>query len=71
MWLLVKEENIEFEFDIRNLKLKGQLVNSLMGKYGGELLVEIIKFVLQSINFGIICIKILVSYISYINRYFC
>lgn len=71
MWLLVKEENIEFEFDIRNLKLKGQLVNSLMGKYGGELLVEIIKFVLQSINFGIICIKILVSYICYINRYFC
>lgn len=71
MWLLVKEENIEFEFDIRNLKLKGQLVDSLMGQYGGELLVEFIKFVLQSINFGIICIKILVSYISYINRYFC
>lgn len=71
MWLLVKEENIEFEFDIRNLKLKGQLVDSLMEQYGGELLVEFIKFVLQSINFGIICIKILVSYISYINRYFC
>lgn len=69
MWSLAKEENTEFEFDIRNLKLKGQSVDSLMGQHGGELLVESTKSALQSTNLGIICIKTLVSYISYINRH--
>lgn len=71
MWSLAKEENTEFEFDIRNLKLKGQSVDSLMEQHGGELLVESTKSALQSTNLGIICIKTLVSYISYINRHSC
>lgn len=62
MWSLAKEENTEFEFDIRNLKLKGQSVDSLMGQHGGELLVESTKSALQSTNLGIICIKTLIIF---------
>uniref|UniRef100_K1QEB7 Uncharacterized protein n=1 Tax=Magallana gigas TaxID=29159 RepID=K1QEB7_MAGGI len=62
MWSLAKEENTEFEFDIRNLKLKGQSVDSLMEQHGGELLVESTKSALQSTNLGIICIKTLIIF---------
>lgn len=62
MWSLSQEENTASEFDIRNLKLKGQSVDSLMGRHGGELLLESTKSALQSTNLGIICVKTMIIF---------
>lgn len=61
MWSLAKEENTAPEFEIRNLKLKGQSADSLMGRHGGELLLESTKSALQSTDLGIIFVKTMVS----------
>lgn len=62
MWSLAKEENTAPEFEIRNLKLKGQSVDSLMGRHGGELLLESTKSALQSTNLGIIFVKTMIIF---------
>ncbi|XP_061192102.1 uncharacterized protein LOC133200294 [Saccostrea echinata] len=56
-WSLSHEEKTTADFNIRKLKFTGQSVESLLGRHGGELLVEWKKSALQDTNLGIICIK--------------
>lgn len=62
MWSLVHEEKTASEFNIRNLKFKGQSVDKLLGQHGGELLVESTKSALQNTNLGIICVKTMIIF---------
>ncbi|XP_062598978.1 uncharacterized protein LOC134260439 [Saccostrea cucullata] len=56
-WTLAQDEKTTTGFNIRNMKFSGQSVEGLLGRHGGELLLEWKKSALQDTNLGIICIK--------------
>ncbi|XP_062608253.1 uncharacterized protein LOC134270094 [Saccostrea cucullata] len=56
-WTLAQDEKTTTGFNIRNMKFSGQSVESLLGRHGGELLLEWKKSALQDTNLGIICVK--------------
>ncbi|XP_061196302.1 uncharacterized protein LOC133204568 [Saccostrea echinata] len=62
MWLFAHDGLTSTDFNIRDMKLTGQSVESLLGQHGEELLLETKKSVIGTTCLGMICVKTMIIF---------